>query len=270
MPLSLPDLSSPSFKANPFPIYARMRDEAPVFRVELRDGPAWLVTRHEGCERVLKEPRLSKDMLRMRTNGAAVARRPAPRFVRPFSRQLLGHDPPNHTRLRALVSKAFTSRLIEGMRPRIQKLADEQLDAIERSGDLELIRDYALPIPVTIIAEMLGIPHEDRHKFTRWSRKLVALTSAADFFRALPSMWAFQRYLRKLFERRRNDTGDDLTVALLRAEESGDQLNEDELLAMIFILLIAGHETTVNLIATGSLALLEPPSISSVCVPSPR
>jgi cytochrome P450 len=129
----------------------------------------------------------------------------------------------------------------------------------ERRGQIELVADYALPLPATVIAELLGVPSEDHAKFHRWSNRLVSVSSKRDMLRALPAALSFVRYLRKLIKRRRADPRDDLITALIRAEESGDKLSEDELLAMAFLLLVAGHETTVNLIASGTLALLEHP-----------
>jgi len=142
-------------------------------------------------------------------------------------------------------------------------LCEELLDAMERErrrkGGAELVADYALPLPATVIAELLGVPAEDHARFHRWSNRLVSVSSTRDMLRAVPAALAFVRYLRKLIERRRAEPRDDLITALTRAEEAGDRLSEDELLAMAFLLLVAGHETTVNLIASGTLALLEHP-----------
>jgi cytochrome P450 PksS len=182
-----------------------------------------------------------------------------PGFLKPLERNMLDLDDPDHARLRSLVSKAFTPRLIERLRGRIETLSEELLDVMERKGGAELVGDYALPIPATVIAELLGVPAEDRRKFHRWSGKLVSVSSGRDMLRALPAALAFTRYLRKIIERRRAEPGDDLLTALVRAEEAGDKLSEDEVLAMAFLLLVAGHETTVNLIASGALALLEHP-----------
>ena len=155
--------------------------------------------------------------------------------------------------------KAFTPNLIGQMRDRIQTLADELLDGVARKGQLDLINDYALPLPMTIITEILGVPTSDRNKFHKWSQAVVSLTSPKATLRVIPNVWMFIRYLRRFFRERRSDPRDDLASALIQAEEAGDKLSEDELLAMVFLLLIAGHETTVNLIGTGMLALLEHP-----------
>jgi cytochrome P450 PksS len=176
---------------------------------------------------------------------------------------MLDVDEPDHTRLRALVRKAFTPRLIEQLQRRIQTLCEDLLDAAQSKGRMELIRDYALPLPATVIADLLGVPAEDRRKFHRWSSKIVSVSPGAEAslqgLQVVPSVWAFMRYLRKQFEQSHVEPKDDLITALVQAEEAGDKLSEDELLAMGFLLLVAGHETTVNLIASGTLALLEHP-----------
>jgi cytochrome P450 len=259
-----PDLASPAFKANPYPFYARLRVEAPVWRVTLRDRrTAWLVTRYEDVARVLKDDTFAKDKLNA-MDPEQQARTPwVPGFLEPLERNMLDLDDPDHVRLRALVSKAFTPRLIERLRGRIEALCEELLDAMERErkrkGGTDLVAGYALPLPATVIAELLGVPAEDHARFHRWSNRLASVSSGRDMLRALPAALAFVRYLRKLVERRRADPQDDLITALIRAEEAGVKLSEDELLAMAFLLLVAGHETTVNLIASGTLALLEHP-----------
>ena len=155
--------------------------------------------------------------------------------------------------------EAFTPSLIGQMRDRIQTLADELLEGVARKGEMDLIKDYALPLPMTIITEILGVPTSDHNKFHKWSQAVVSLSSPKATLRVIPSVWMFIRYLRRFFRERRRDPRDDLASALIQAEEAGDKLSEDELLAMVFLLLIAGHETTVNLIGNGMLALLEHP-----------
>ena len=182
-----------------------------------------------------------------------------PGFLRPLEQNMLDLDDPDHRRLRTLVSRAFTPRLIGGLRRRVEAICRELLDATERKGGVELVRDYALPLPATVIAELLGVPAADHRKFHRWSNRLVSISSGRDLWRALPAALAFIRYLRKMSERRRVSPADDLMSALVQAEEDGDKLDQDELLAMSFLLLVAGHETTVNLIASGTLELLEHP-----------
>ena len=181
-------------------------------------------------------------------------------MFRPLERNMLDLDPPDHTRLRSLVHKAFTPSLVEQMRSRTQAIADELLDRVVAAGEMDLISDFALPLPMTIITEILGVPSKDHDKFHRWSQAVVSLTSPSPTLRVIPSVWQFLRYLRQFFKLRRRDPQDDLVSALIKAEEAGDKLNEDELLAMVFLLLIAGHETTVNLIGNGTLALIEDPN----------
>ena len=256
------NIASPEFKANPYPFYARLRAEAPVYRVTLPTREtAWLVTRYDDVAAVLKDERFVKDTIERPDAGTGRQAALVPQAMfRPLKRNMLDLDPPDHTRLRALVHKAFTPRLVEQMRGRIQALTDELLDAVQGRGRMDLIRDYALPLPTTIIAEMLGVPAEDRHKFHRWSNAIVsAAASTWGMLKAIPNAWLFMRYIRKLIRQRRADPQDDLVSALVRAEEAGDTLSEDELVAMVFLLLVAGHETTVNLIGNGTLALLEHP-----------
>ena len=221
---------------------------------------AWLVTRYDDVAAALKDERLVKDKSRALSPDQARRQPWVPGLFRPLMRNMLDLDPPDHTRLRALVHRAFTPRLVEQMRGRIQALADGLLDAVARRGRMDLIRDYALPIPTTIIAEMLGVPAGDRHRFHRWSRAIVSASpSGWGMLRAVPSVMAFLRYIRRLIAARRAAPGDDLLGALVQAEEAGERLSEDELVAMVFLLLVAGHETTVNLIGNGALALLEHP-----------
>lgn len=251
------DLASPAFKANAHPFYARLRAEAPVSRITLPGNQtAWLITRYDDVAMALKDDRFSKDQSKQS------ARQPwVPDLFKPLARNMLDLDAPDHTRLRALVHKAFTPRLIERMRERIQALTDGLLDSVEARGSMELIRDYALPIPTTIIAEMLGVPAKDRHRFHRWSAAIVSSNpSGWRMLKAIPGVFALLKYIRKLVKVRRASPKEDLVSALVQAEEAGDSLSEDELLAMVFLLLIAGHETTVNLIGNGTLALLEHPS----------
>lgn len=256
------DLASPAFKANPYPVYARLREKEPVCRVVLPDGQAaWLITRYDDVAAALTDGRFAKDPDNALTPEQRRRQPWVPRMFRPLTRNMLDRDPPDHTRLRALVQRAFTPRLVEGLRERIEALTDELLDAALRRGRADLIRDYALPVPTTIIAEMLGVPAEDRRRFQRWSSSIVAADpSGWRMFKAIPSAFAFLRYLRRLVRTRRTEPRDDLVSALVAAEEAGDSLSEDELLAMIFLLLVAGHETTVNLIGNGVLALLEHPA----------
>ena len=256
------DLFDPTFKANPYRTYAELRSEAPVYRAELPDGRGvWLVTRYDDVVAVLKDERFAKDWRSAMTPEQLAQIPPIPEVMKPLSENMLDKDPPDHERLRRLVSKAFTPRLIERMRPRVQEIADTLLDAVEDKGGMDLIDDYAFPLPITVIAELLGVPVEDRNRFREWSDAAVSGDTTQEYVEKilLPHMQAFIEYLRALFEEKRENPKDDLISALVLAEEAGDKLSEDELLAMVFLLLIAGHETTVNLIGNGTLALLQNP-----------
>jgi len=243
------NIVSAEFKANPFPFLATLRAYEPVFRTTLPDRaktPVWLITRYADVNALLKDERFVKNR-RSALTPEQVRKLPwVPPMFRPLERNMLDLDAPDHTRLRALVHKAFTPRLVEQMRARVQSLADELVEGIARQGEMDLINDYALPLPMTIITEILGVPTRDHHKFHKWSKAIVSLSSPNATMRVIPSVWMFIRYLRQFFKRRRRDPRDDLATALIQAEEAGDRLSEDELLAMVFLLLIAGHETTIN------------------------
>lgn len=254
------NIVSPQFKANPFPFLARLRSSQPVYRTTLPDKtPVWLIARYEDVAALFRDERFVKNRRSAMTSEQLRKMPWVPPIFRPLERNMLDLDPPEHTRLRALVHKAFTPNLIGKMRDRIQILAEELLDAVSHKGEMDLISDYALPLPMTIITEILGVPPRDHHKFHKWSKAVVSLTSPKATLRVIPSVWMFIRYLRQFFKMRRLDPRDDLATALIQAEEAGDKLSEDELLAMVFLLLIAGHETTVNLIGNGMLALFEHP-----------
>jgi cytochrome P450 PksS len=256
------DVTDAKFKANPFPFYAQLRAEAPVFPVTVHmpfKQRAWLVTRYSDVLDVLKDARFAKNP-RNAMSPEQLKKMPwIPPMFKPLEQNMLDLDSPDHTRLRALVHKAFTQRLIEQMRDQIQVLTTELLDAVEPKGGMDLIADFALPLPLTMIGRILGVPAADNHKFHRWTRTLLSAGPKMNYVVVIPSVLSFMRYLKKLIKERRAHPKDDLVTALVQAKDGSDQLSEDEVLAMIFLLLIAGHETTVNLIGSGSLALLEHP-----------
>jgi cytochrome P450 PksS len=260
--LSIPvvDVTSPAFKAEAYAYYARLRANAPVHQVKLPSGQApWLVSRYDDVVSLLKDPRLVKDR-RNAKGSKPFSRLPGMLgFLQALERNMLDLDAPDHTRLRGLVQLAFTPRLIERMRARVESLSDQLLSKAVANGRMDLIRDYALPIPLTIISEMLGIPAEDQFRFHRWSNAIVASTAAPSLIRVLPAAWRFVRYIRGVVTVKRGRPGDDLISALVQAEEAGERLREDELVAMVFLLVVAGHETTVNLIGNGALALMQFP-----------
>jgi cytochrome P450 PksS len=255
-----PNLTSSAFKARAFEHYAELRRGSAVQQSRLPNGRAiWLVSRYDDVAALLKDPRLCKD----RRN--ALGSRPMSRlpgmlgFLQALEQNMLDLDAPHHTRLRGLVHLAFTPRLVEKTRGRIEALADELLARAAANGRMDLIADYALPIPLTVISELLGIPTQDQLRFHRWSNAIVSATAGPNLFRVLPAIWLFVRYLRKVIAAKRRQPADDLISALVAAEEAGDKLRDDELVAMVFLLVVAGHETTVNLIGNGTLALLQFP-----------
>jgi cytochrome P450 PksS len=253
--IQAPDLASPQFKANPYPFYARLRAEAPVYRYHSRllSRHAWLVTRYDDVLAVLKDEQLANDWSPEMPWALK-------RFARPITQGMLNRDAPAHTRLRTLVNKAFTPRRVEGMRQQIEKVCDHLLSAAAVKGRMDLVRDYALPLPITIVGEMLGVSPGDRYRFHSRSRSMVSAASGVGLLRSLPDIWLIIRYFRRLFAERRAHPQDDLITALVQAEEAGDRLNQEELVAMAILLLLAGYETTVNLISSGTLALLQHPA----------
>ncbi len=258
-------IAAPEFKADPFPFYRHLRETAPVHRVKLPDGQmAWLVTRYDDVVTVLTDERFAKDVFRVLSKEQLAKsgwmNKILTPLLMPLAYHMLNRDPPDHTRLRGLVQQAFSPRLVEGMRGRVETLADELLDRVKRRGRMDLIADYALPIPTTIIAEMLGVPVGDRHRIHRWSSTMLSAdASRFGLLWAMPSALFFMRYIRKLIKNRRRRLRDDLISALITAKDDDESLSDDELLSMILLLIIAGHETTVNLIASGMLALLQHP-----------
>jgi cytochrome P450 len=248
----------PEFLADPYPTYHRLREEDPVHHSPM---DFWVLTRYEDVAAVLRDPRFIKEPL-----VSMVAARFGVSVPPGVGLSMLDRDPPDHTRLRSLVSKAFTPRVVEGLRPRIQKMVDDLITRAEAVGTMDLIEEFAYPIPVNVICEMLGVPVDDHERFKGWS---------LDIARGLDSVWlpleseipkrsgaarhAIGDYMRGLIAERRASPRGDLLSALIAAEEAGDKLSEDELIATCILLLIAGHETTVNLIGNGTLALLRHP-----------
>lgn len=239
------DVASAAFKRDPHSIFRRMRHEQPILKVRAGRRPVWLVTRYDDVVSLLEDDRFVKDQAKV---PGAVAWVPA--FARPLSRNMLDVDEPDHRRLRALVSQAFSARMVQAMRSRTEELVEQLLAQASRRNHIEVVADYAVPIPTTIIAEILGVPEADRERFHRWTSAIVAAdTSGLAMVRALPAVWGMVRYLRRMVSQKRSHVTDDLTSALIAARDGNDSLSEDELLAMIFLLLVAGHETTTNLIA---------------------
>ncbi len=255
------DLYSHTFKANPYETYAQLRSENPVRLHQGMQTPIWFITGYEEAKQVLSD---HKTFVKKYENALTPEEKsqqdPAPDIFQMISNHLLGQDPPDHTRLRALVSKAFTNNRVNALRPRIQAIADELLDKVQAQGEMDLIDDYAFPLPITVIAELLGVPTADQEQFRAWSNALIAIPqSEAENQQFMEHMLAFVAYMGQLFAQRRQTPQDDMITALIQAEEAGEQLSQEELFSMVLILLVAGHETTVNLIGNGVLALLKHP-----------
>ena len=244
---------------NPLAYFNAMRDEGPVTRVMMPyGGPAWLITGYADVRAALADPRLHKDWA-----GKLTSPDWAPDEVTAFlNMHLLNTDPPDHARLRKLVSKAFTARRVAALRPRVEAIAVALLDPLgERlaAGEtVDLIEGFAFPLPVTVICELLGVPVKDQDQFREWSHAIVADGAGQETFRAAGE--GMFRYFSKLVAEKRARPADDLVSALIDARDSGDSLNERELMSMLWLLLVAGHETTANLIASGMLALLTNPA----------
>lgn len=252
----LANLAEPGFRSNPYDFYARLRRENPVLQVKVPDGTtAWLITRYDDALAALKDKRLSKDIANLNAKPSWV-----PSALQPLARNMLDLDDPDHARLRTLVHKAFTPKLIETLRTSIATLTEDLISAAKPRGGMDLIADLALPLPVTVISGMLGVPKHEQHKFHRWSSAIVSSQSSRiGAVTALPRVFSFLRYIRRLVHLKSIQPENDLTSALIQADEAGDKMSVNELLAMIFLLLVAGHETTVNLIGNGMLALLTHP-----------
>ncbi|MEU9160960.1 cytochrome P450 [Streptomyces sp. NPDC048424] len=257
-PVLLP-YADPAFVADPFPLYRQLREDGPVRRVVIAGGlEAWLVTRYEDGLAALSEPRLSSDV-RDASDTRLLQQLPETERESMLS-NMLRSDPPDHTRLRRLVSKAFTARRVAGMRPRIQAIADELLDAVVPHGRADLIADFALPLPVTVISELLGVPVDDRHDFQGWTDRMIRRGAEPPDPAVVNEAWQHMRaYVTELIRAKRAAPGDDLLSGLITARDAEQQLSEDELIAMVFLLLVAGYITTVNLIGGGIAMLLAHP-----------
>ncbi len=240
------------FARDPYPVYAKLRAQGPVHRVRMPEGAeAWLVVGYDAARAALSDPRLSKDWEHAapRLGMASVA----------SGRHMLATDPPHHSRLRKLVAREFTARRVAALAPRVQEMTDELLDAMlaRPGGRADLVDALSFPLPIGVICELLGVPGLDRERFRRWSNAVVDVSPDHDPEAAVLEL---TEYLAELIARKREEPGDDLLSGLIRTtDEDGDRLSADELLGMTWLLLIAGHETTVNLISNGVLALLRHP-----------
>jgi cytochrome P450 len=250
-----------AFFADPHALYARLRAENPVARARTPVGlPVWLVTRYDDARQALNDPRLAKDA----TSFARVLdRQPVPPegrtvFAQELSQHMLSSDPPDHTRLRKLVSRAFTMRAIAGMRPRIEAIAAGLADQMAAGPpEVDLLDAFAFPLPMSVICDLLGVPEAERTTFRTWSNTLLSSEGAAAERTAAGA--AMAQYLSALVAEKRARPADDMLSAIVAASEDADRLSADETVSMAFLLLVAGHETTVNLIGNGILALLRHP-----------
>jgi cytochrome P450 len=252
----------PGFFDDPYAQYRRLRELRPVHQSPL--GP-WTLTRYDDVSRLLRDPSLSVE-----DANAAVDRR-AGRFPdddeerrQRGSLAILNLDPPDHTRIRRLVSKAFTPRRVEELVPRVQRLVDGMLDAVETDGRMNVIADLAFPLPFAVISEMLGMPEADRNQLREWSHTLVKtlepLMTPEEVPEFLAASDAMIEHVTAAIEWKRGAPSDDLLSAMIAVEEAGDRLSTPELIAQVVLLFVAGHETTVNLIGNGTLALLRHPA----------
>ena len=256
------DLLDPGHRAHPYPIYRQLRERGPL---QLPDSNLVVFSSFADCDEVLRHPSSCSDRLKSTTTQQAVA---AGQEARPFGAPgFLFLDPPDHTRLRKLVSKAFSPKVVRALETDITALVDALLDAVATAGRFEVIADLAYPLPVAVICRLLGVPIEDEPKFS-WASALlaqgldpfIAFTGQPQGFeeRMEAGLW-LRGYLRDLLRQRRANPGEDLMSGLIAVEEAGDQLTEDEIVATCNLLLVAGHETTVNLIANAVLAMLRHP-----------
>jgi cytochrome P450 len=256
------DLYSDGFRADTYATFAAMREHDPVLLQPGIDGatPIWFVTRHADAmavllddERFVRDPALGMPAEELSAYQASM-----PAEIAFIENHMLNKDGDDHRRLRRLVTRAFTPRMVEALRPRIQEIADDLIDAVESRGEMDLVDDFAFPLPITVIAELLGVPVADRDRFRIWSTAVVTpVLSREELDRFGRLMGELVAYLHELFERRRAEPAGDLISALLQVEDDGDVLSEQELFSMVVLLIVAGHETTVSLIGNAVVALLQ-------------
>lgn len=258
------DPLSPEFKRNPYPTYATLREEAPIFFDD--NMRFWFVSRHEDVSAILRDRRFGRTIEHIMTREEAglPPRNPAyASFHKLGAHSMFDKEPPDHTRLRSLVHKVFTPRRVELLRGKIEGFSNDLIDKAEPNGRMDLLEDFAVPIPVTVIAEMLGIPEADRYHLRPWSNDIVKLYelnhTPEQAQKAIKAAEDFSDYLRNLARQRKRDPQDDLITALATVEEAGDVLTEDELISTCVLLLNAGHEATVNVMGNGMLALFKNP-----------
>lgn len=260
--ITVGDLLAQETIRNPSVFYAHLRAQEPLISIDdfLGKGKAWIITNYNDALALLKDPRFTKDWRKVLQSAGDEQISSSENLFLILMQNMITADPPDHTRLRGLVSKAFTPRMIEQLRPRIQQITDELLDAVQERGAMDLINDFAYPLPITVISEMLGIPVADRRQFRTWTQAMLNTGEQSQQEAIMASsITEFVQYIRTFLDEKRAHPGNDMTSNLVQAEENGDMLSENELISMIFLLIVAGHETTVNLIGNGTLALLQHP-----------
>lgn len=258
------DLLAPDVLRNPHPTLAKLREEAPIYRVQHQEmgSHPWLLTRYDDTINLLNDERFTKDYARIpRDNHNSTDNDRTLNAAAAINRHMLTLDPPDHTRLRALIHKAFTPKMIREFEARIQEISNGLIDDMLAKDQVDFIEDFAIPLPVAVIAGMLGIPKEDQPRFRHWSQTIImgGSTDSAGMEQVGAAAIDFIMYFVEKFDERRAEPQDDLITALVQAEEAGDKLDQQELISMVFLLLVAGHETTVNLLGNGILALLQNP-----------
>ena len=256
------DIYSADFRAAPHRVFARMREQDPVLRQPGLDGetPIWFLTRHEDVAAVLMDDERFVRDPRLALTAEELAAEPTPPAIAATENHMLNRDGEDHRRLRRLVTKAFTPKMVEQLRPRVQAIADELLDAVEPRGEMDLSADYAFPLPITVIAEMLGVPGADHARLKEWSDAIISPALGDDDLERLSAQLnEFVVYLTEFFAARRAEPQDDLVSALLAARDAEDALSEEELFGTVVLLIVAGHETTVGLIGNAVVNLLEQP-----------
>lgn len=264
--LSLRQMFEGEYLSHPYQLYHRLREHDPVFWDE-EQGGRWVLTSHADVMAGLRDQRFSAQRMHIETNWIPTELKASLEPpITALTRQMLFLDPPDHTRLRGLVSRAFTPRMVEKLRPRIQHVVNELLASLHENGQAELISEFAYPLPAIVIAEMLGVPPGDRERFTQWTRDFGALLDGRggertfeELVQSLQGVNEFMEYFRAIIRQQRRTPQDNLLQAMQAAEEQGDMLNEEELLGNCVLLLAAGHGTTTHLIGNGTLALLRHP-----------
>lgn len=254
------NLNSKAFADNKYAYYRWLREEAPVHRGKLSVITVYMLSRYDDCVRLLKDPRF----VRNRTTATGGKRLPfpfpVPKSIDLIAQNMIVEDEPNHRRLRNLVHKAFTPRALERLEGRIDRLTHDLLDRAEPQGKVELMQAYSLPIPVTVIGEMVGVSDQDIPKLRNSIKAVTEGFSGWTVFRTFAwDLPGAVRFVRDMIARKRADPQDDILTGLIQAEEEGEKLSEDELVSMVFLLIFAGYETTVHLITNGVVTLLEHP-----------